>query len=67
MINAAIDYHAYDSLVQLSGPFMNCADPGHHFVGYAKCLDSVTANPERLAVSSDSHAHADRLAAFLAA
>jgi hypothetical protein len=67
VINAAIDYHAYDALAQLSGPFLTCADPGHRFAGYDKRLESVTANSERLAVSSDRNAHADRLAAFLAA
>ena len=65
LINAAIDYHAYDALAQISGPILTCMDPGHRFSVYDNRLKSVAPEAESLSVTAAGHM--DQLAAFLTA
>ncbi len=65
LINAAIDYHAYDALAQISGSVLTCMDPGHRFAVYDDQLKTVT--PEAETISATTASHTDQLAAFLTA
>ncbi len=65
VINAAIDYHAYDALAQVSGPVMTVMDPGHRFAVFDDQLRSLTPDAQTVSVAGGNHA--DELAAFLTA
>jgi hypothetical protein len=65
LINAAIDYHAYDALAQIPGPVLNCLDPGHRFAVYDDQLKSVT--PNAATISATAADYTDQLVAFLTA
>ena len=65
VIHAAIDYHAFDALAQISGPVLTCMDPGHRFAVYDDRLRSITPEAQTLSVASSNHT--DELATFLTA
>lgn len=66
VINAAIDYHAYDALAQISGPVLTCTDAAHRFSVYDGQVWSVTPTAQRLAVTNDG-SHLGALTGFLTA